>query len=1683
MSDRNEVPRTFSVSSIPAVDTPAPGAAAQLAGSIQNAPPAHQVNPEDAARARIASLEREARALGSDPAAALLFHEVGLLWEDPLKNPRNAAVAYQNAFKLAPTFVANIQAARRLFADVGNWQMVVQLLDAELAATEDPARRAPLLYEKAVVLEDRLSREDEAQRALRQCLDAKPKDVTLLVQLEARYAEKNDHAALVEVYRLFADALEDGPLRAHYLTQAGALLEHRLGRPEDAAQALREAFALDRRDPLLLAAEIRISERDARIEDLIAALAAEAELLGPQAAPTYLRLAKVYEKLGRQEDALAALLAARRVSPNEPLVLSELAQIYETQSRHEDLADVLLSWAESVSDESELVALNLRLAALYEEDLKRDDAAIARYRAILDAVPGHQAALAGLGKLYFRLHAFDELVKVFDAEIAALEDPRQQAARMYKAAEILEERLGRQEEAIQRYNRCLQLQPGYLPAQKALTRLYEQQDRWAELAAMYEQDLLQTADRDEMIATLNKMASLYEDRLNDIDRAIDCMRRILEIAADHLPTLRNLARLYERAGRWQELIELNETEASFVGDTKQVLSLHHRNAELLEEQLKDLPGAVAAWERLLALSPSYLPALKALGRLYAQEGRWEDLIRMYRAEAELSPTPEAAAALVHKIGELYEHKLKNENDAIAAYQEVLTLSPSYFPALRALARIYRAQGAWESLIDVLRAEAANRTDPAERANALYQAAAIWENQLGRQDMAIDGYQEVLRLTPGHAAAIRALERLYTARDDRKELIAVLDRETQTGQTPQARVAAYLKLAHLYLDRMNEPARAAKVAEAALALDPGNLTALKLLERIRAGDRARRSELRARIAERVSDPRLKTALELCAAVDREAPGAEIPVDAVLEGFEANPGDVRLSFQLERAFRKSADAPRLLRVYERRLETLTDPMERTALLVRIAELARHKLGDAAKAKAAYERALELTPGFLPALQGLRAIALAAGAWDEARALLETEGKSARDNDGAIDAWVQAGQIAWTRQQDADAALACFKKALERNPLEPRASAGVEEILAARGGAADLAQLQERRGEAMLAKKSLPGAAAEFFSAALTWANQLNDEERALTLVDRALAAQPTHVEALELKARLCLARGEHAEAAAALALRIQQGGDAQHLSALHLQLGALYQDHLGDATRAAAHLQTALAANPKSSDALRRLADIHTASRNWTGASDCLKRLIDLETVPAELARHTLSLAQILDEGIGDAQGASALYRRALELAPGDETVIARLVQLYERTGNLPELAALLEQQAQAATDVKRAIMLRLKVADLYAGPLDEPQKAIAYYRYVVDLDGSNVPAHAALATLFMRDAAAAPMAVEEHRTLLRLDPARLDSLHALFRLWESVKQIDKAFCAAGILGFFRAQNDAEAAFYNELRNRLPQDASQRLSPADVETVLHPRVRQSALVEVLRAIGDQLSRIHPPNFESAGIDRRADRLKPDHAVSKAIRSVAQIFGVEDFDVYQSRRGLMFLETSEPLAVCVGQDVVRKYNAREQKFLIGRAVLGLLNKAAVLQKLSRGEVADLIGNSVRIFHPEYTLGRRNDDLAKQLRKAYSRKALKQLEPAADALFTGKEIDLVSQLEGLTLSADRAGLLVCGDVAIGLNMLLRDDPNYSAMRPDATDPVLQAVTQRQDLRELLAFALSDEFFRLRARAGMSIA
>src|SRR5258707_532898 len=1176
-----------------------------------------------------------------------------------------------------------------------------------------------------------------------------------------------------------------------------------------------------------------------------------------------------------------------------------------------------------------MVSINLRPAALYEEVLKKDTHAIARYKAILARNPSHASALSALGRLYYSTQTWNGLLATFEAEAAALSDPKQRVARLYKAAEVVEERLNKTDEAVARYNRCLQLVPEYVPAQQALVRIYERNGRYLELISLHEQEVTQFPQPAHAITALTKMAVLYEDRLNNSDHAIDCLRRILTLDPKHLPTIRALARLFQKAKQWQQLIEVNEMEASLTDDPKQALTLRQRNAEILEEALKDRPSAVAAYRRLLESNPSYPPALKALGRLCAQEGRWEDLAKMYRAEAEVAQSTDHAATLMYKVGELHEHKLNDLNAAIRAY--------------------------------------------------------------------------------------------------------------------------------VYVEGLGEISRDAQCCDAALMIDAQNVTAIKLRERIASTERNRNADLK----------------------PRPPPGAngDAQKSAQLKrAFEDDPANFELAAALEQLLRQAEDPKGLLDVYQKRLAALSDDTEKIEVALRIAALARYRLGDFGRAMEAYVSALRISPQLLPALQGTREVALALGDYAAAVKALEAEAGASKDSRGRIDAWLAAGCIAAEKLNEPDSAIAHFRRALEIDPSDPTAHAWLQQILSTPRYGKALGEFQESDVRPLLERGDLNEAGERFTKAAMEWAHQVNDRDKAISAVDQALRALPSNPEALELQGRLMVEAQRYSEAAEAFSARLGQGGNPETLFALNMQLGVLYQDHLRDPAKATTHLRAVIATGVHNSEALERLSRIYTQAANWQEAADCLTKLLETDLPATSKADHTLALAKICDEGLSDLPRAIELYQEALELGKEDISIVSRLNELHQRAGTVSKLVEFVDRLASGSGEPGFVTQLRLKLGELYGKVLNQPATSAAYYRQVMAADPSSISARLGYADVLASDPASVPQAIQEYRELLRIEPLRLESLHALCRIW-SHRQKDRAFCAAGILYFMRAGTETETAFYVDSRTRIPDLPNRLLEARDINALLHQNAR-SAAVDVISAIGDQLGDLFPPALKELGINPKTDRLKSSDSANQLISTCFADFGVTGFELYQAPKGILRLDNTDPPSVCIGPEF-SKMDPRQQRFFIGRAGFVLAHRMVFLPRLSLEELMDLVGNSIRIHAPtDERLGRPNEEASKQLRKRYSRKALKALALATEVLGTAPiRLDLL--LQGLAYSADRAGLLLSGDVANCLSLAVRESAIPSAFKDD---PSAKNVEVRADLRELMQFAISDDFFRLRADLGLSI-
>ncbi len=342
---------------------------------------------------------------------------------------------------------------------------------------------------------------------------------------------------------------------------------------------------------------------------------------------------------------------------------------------------------------------------------------------------------------------------------------------------------------------------------------------------------------------------------------------------------------------------------------------------------------------------------------------------------------------------------------------------------------------------------------------------------------------------------------------------------------------------------------------------------------------------------------------------------------------------------------------------------------------------------------------------------------------------------------------------------------------------------------------------------------------------------------------------------------------------------------------------------------------------------------------------------------------------------------------------------RIVPLFERRGRLSLLLQLLDERAAPPCPPVAAARIRVRLAELYLRVLGDLSRSVAACRAAVELDPGSVEARAALADMLSKDPGSADLAVEAHRAVLALDPVRLPSLETLYEIWDSQRLLDRTFCCAAAMAFLQAGPTRAVAPSPRLERAV---CPARRTPAWTgprSRSCSTRTRGTRSPSVLRAVGDQVSKLYPPDFETLGVDPRTDRLRTDNPVVRAVRLVAEGFGVDHFDVYQARRGLMVAETGDPPSICVGQDVVRRFNSREQKFLIGRAVFALLERTALAGKLPEPELADLLGDCIRVVVPGLRGARppRRGVASARCASSSRRKALRALEEPAREIARG--------------------------------------------------------------------------------------
>ncbi|HTM19380.1 MAG TPA: hypothetical protein VL172_02695, partial [Kofleriaceae bacterium] len=727
------------------------------------------------------------------------------------------------------------------------------------------------------------------------------------------------------------------------------------------------------------------------------------------------------EHLSDRDHAAEMLHKVLSVDPTHPEALSRYADHFKERRDWRGLADLLEFGFDNAraagAPAAELIRQLEEMAQVAELRLGDTDRAIGNWNRVLEIDADNAKAREAIRRLASRAKMWQSLVGVLEQEAQAAPSPRDRAEALRRIAQVYRERQVNPRRAISLYEEVIQLLPDDGPALKAVADLYEREGDEAGLAHTLRRQLdldvramnddlekqgkrLPTArewpvaKRVERLTALRRLASMYEQRLADVEGVVYACGGILEILPGDRDALDRMERVLEKAGDQQRLEQTLEYHAAAATGPAEKAKVLRRLARLAQDR-DDEPVAMERFEQVIKATPADAEALAALADLYERHQRWGELAQVLERSLLAGARPGAAApaapgadgaraADLLRYARVVDARLGDAARAVRAWRSVLEVLPNEREALDALARLYEGAQRWRELADVLALQQPlYRADEPDTAAAIaLQRARLLEERLGAPAEAARVLESILSdIDPSNLDAHQALRRLCEGRGDFEAAVRIAERELYLTEEPHHKIVRGLEIGIMVRDRLADPARALQAFERVLEIEPEHEEAL-------------------------------------------AAAAEL-------------------------YAKVGDWPSHIRALERRIEMAAEGRDRRALMMKVAQVTADRIGDHKTAFRWWRRAHEHAPD-ATTIAELRRAAETYGLWRELAEVYEHERQVLLGERGVpvdraayVSACRELARLAEQRLSDRKRALTALHDAIKVSPRDDGLLAEAERI----------------------------------------------------------------------------------------------------------------------------------------------------------------------------------------------------------------------------------------------------------------------------------------------------------------------------------------------------------------------------------------------------------------------------------------------------------------------------------------------------------------------------------------------------------------------------------------------------------------------------------------------------------------
>jgi tetratricopeptide (TPR) repeat protein len=1279
------------------------------------------------------------------------------------------------------------------YAESGKWDEFIRVLESQEAKETDDKVKISLLMKIAELWMVQKQKADRAARAYEKVLSI---DATHLAAAEALiplYEQAGNPKGLATVIEVKLAHDQDDATKLELYRQVAGLYETKLKDPQRAFERFLSAFELSPGDAQCVddveRAARATSGWDALIASYGAAIARADEALDHDLAIALrLRLGRVLrDEVKRVDDALAQFRAVYDADGENAAAIAALEQLYRDTGRFADLLGIYEKKRDLTPDPAERRPILYAIARLYEHELKDPKSAIATYLQVLDDEAMDAEALAALDKLYREQQEWEPYVDVLRKRIDIADEEGLLIDLKYRLGSTLEKHLGDAAGALENYREILLLDAANDAARAALEamldnaelraeaaaileEIYESRSDWERLIQVLEILAAAAADVPTKVRLLRKIAHTAAENIGDIARAFDAEARALKEDPANLETRAELEALAERSNTWDRLDTIFIESAESVEDAQLARGYWLRLAAI-DERLGKVEEAAANYARVLGIDPADQEALAAMDALYRRTERWSDLIGVFRRRIELAEAGPDRETLYAQMAEVYETKLHQPEQAIAAYREVLSLDEASHVALSALDGLFTRQSMWVELADNLEAQLRLAYDEGEQIRLMLRLAALRESRMDMIQPAIEGYSQVLEREPSNPDALAALERLgqtpeheldiaeileplYRASGAYGKLIGVHEVQVRRSEDPNRRVELLHQIATLHEDAGGDLNSAFDTYARALAEEPSNPTTQDGLDRLaratgRFADLARVFET---LAEKQTDTELASTLFTMSARVYEADLGDL--DSAIRHYRTvlriDPKNLPAAESLDRIFRAAERYQELSEILQQKAEILDDVQEKKSALFQAASIEEDVLERHDHAIAVYGKILDLDAEDLGAIDALIKLYLSLSRWPDLLAVYGKKADLVSDPGEKKLIYYQIGAVYERELGDVARSIDTYQRVLELDPDDREALGRLDVLYQTAQNWPELLTVLQH--EADLATDAAEGISYQYRIAEL-YEKHLDDTTRAIELYRDLLGQEPTHaptLAALEgiksgprdaLGAALVLepiydSSGEWQKLISVLEVQVKGAEDPyQKVELLH-RIARLHEEMLQDHQAAFETYARAVQFDIANEESLASFERLAMAVGRWKDVAALYDQELDkLGEDAARFVELCTRLAQIFENQLEDVESAIVRYRKVLAVDPENHTAVASLDRLFTMTERWAELVDILKREAEIGPGPDEILEFKHRLGQVYQLRLNDLPSAIAAYKEVLSAAPEHVATREALEGLF------------------------------------------------------------------------------------------------------------------------------------------------------------------------------------------------------------------------------------------------------------------------------------------------------------------------------------------------------------